>query len=171
MLKRGYLFFVCVFILSPLLFFSSCEEVDAGTEKVESKDNKNESVDIITSKEKKEKKEKKDNSKVINGILLDVKGMERVNESTVAISLYVENQGDEEEYISGCFSAMDTVSKKVIEQEYSSEFKDNIANLSDLPPDANWEGSLYFTTKSNKVTLFYDNFLSGKKKFLLEIVK
>jgi len=170
MLKRGYLFFVCVFILSPLLFFSSCEEVDGGTEKVTSKHH-NEEDTTVKSKDKKEGAEKKSNDKIIGDILLDVQGIERINNNLVAINLYIENVGDEEEYVGGSFTAMETESNKVIKQDYPMEYDaDDIINLSELPPKSKWSGKIFFKSTENKITLFYDNFLSGKKKFLLEIV-
>jgi len=168
MLKRGYIFFVCVFILSPLMFFSSCEEVDGGVEKVTSKHQKEEDTTIKTTEKEEEKKE--ENNKIIGNILLDVKGIERINNNLVGINLYIENVGDSEEYVGGSFTAMETITSKVIKQEYPMEYDaDDIINLSELPPKSKWSGKIFFKSSENKITLFYDNFMSGKKKFLLEL--
>lgn len=169
MLKRGYIFFVCVFILSPLMFFSSCEEVDGGTEKVTSEQQKEGDTTIKTTKKEEEKKEE---NKIIGDILLDVKGIERINNNLVGINLYIENVGDSEEYVGGSFTAMETNTSKVIKQEYPMEYDaDDIINLGELPPKSKWSGKIFFKSNQDKITLFYDNFMSGKKKFLLEIVQ
>lgn len=174
MLKRSYLFFVCVFILSPLMFFTSCEVgEDKGEETIKSEGQTKEETKTIKNF-KGEITPTKTNEKLIGDILVAVKGAERINKQMIGINLYLENQGTSEEYISGNFTAMDTETKKVLEQNYPYENgygEEDIINLNELPEGSNWEGKIFFATTSNKITLLYNDFMGNKKKYNIEIMK
>lgn len=138
--------------------FVSCEKENLGSENI--KDNKT-------------VQETPKDDRVVDGLLIDILDIKRINENIIGIELKLENKSDDSKYGS-MFSALETESKKVLDQHYEFEDEElaskDITNLDELPSSGIWSGYIFFKSKVDKVTLIYDNMFT-KKSYNLEIAK